>query len=251
MSMEHEILVTGGTGTLGRELVEQLRSDGHKVRVLSRRLRPGSDTVVGDLTANTGLDAAVQGIDTIVHCATDGRTDLEATRNLLAAAERAGISHFVYISIVGVDRHPLFYYRTKFRVEQLVEASPVPWTIVRATQFHNLVHALFRGQRWLPVLFTPSFSFQPISVRDVARRLAEAAAAGPVGRATDIGGPEVLSCRELAAAYLSHTGRRRPLVPLRLPGKTFAAYVAGYHLTPEHRYGTGTFAGFLTELGSR
>ena len=251
VSVEHEVLVTGGTGTLGSALVERLRSDGRQVRVLSRRERPGGDTVVGDLAANTGLDAAVAGIDTIIHCATDERTDLEATRNLMEAARRAGVSHFIYISIVGVDRHPLFYYRTKFRVEQLVEASGVPWTIVRATQFHNLVYGLFRAQRWLPVLFTPTFPFQPISVRDVAGRLAEAAASGPMGRAADIGGPEILSCRDLAASYLSHAGRRRALVPLRLPGKTFAAYAAGYHLAPENRYGIGTFAAFLTELRSR
>jgi uncharacterized protein YbjT (DUF2867 family) len=241
--MEQNVLVTGGTGTLGKALVDRLRADGRRVRILSRR--PGPDTAVGDLAANTGLDVAVSGITTIIHCATDGRTDVAATRNLIDAARRAGVTHLVYISIVGVDRHPLFYYRTKWRAEQLVESSGIPWTILRATQFHNLVFGLFRAQRWLPALFAPAFSFQPIAVRDVARRLTELAGTEPAGRAADIGGPEVLSGRELAAAYLARARSRRRIVSVCLPGKTFAAYAAGYHLAPENRDGTVTFADFL------
>ncbi|MHA6694526.1 SDR family oxidoreductase [Homoserinimonas sp. A520] len=242
--MEQNILVTGGTGTLGRVLVATLRSSGQHVRVLSRR--PGQDTAVADLSANTGLDTALSGISTIIHCATDGRRDVEATHNLIEAAKRAGVTHFVYISIVGVDRHPLFYYRTKLRAERLVERSGIPWTILRATQFHNLVLAVFRAQRFLPVLFAPAFSIQPIAVDDVAKRLVELAQAEPSGRATDIGGPEILSSKELAGMFRARTGSRRPIVPLRLPGKTFAAYAAGYHLTPENRYGTVTLSEFLS-----
>jgi uncharacterized protein YbjT (DUF2867 family) len=244
MGMEQNILVTGGTGTLGRVLVDRLRSNGQQVRVLSRK--PGKDTVVGDLSANTGLDAAMSGITTIIHCATDGRTDVTATRNLIEAAKRAGVTHFVYISIVGIGRHPLFYYRMKLRVERQVESSGIPWTILRATQFHNLVLGMFRAQRFLPLLFAPSFSFQPIAVEDVAKRLAELALGGPSGRATDVGGPEILTSKELATQYRARTHGRRPIVPLRLPGKTFAAYAAGRHLAPEHRYGTVTFREFLS-----
>ena len=245
VNMRQIILVTGGTGTLGRVLVAKLRAAGQSVRILSRHAGP--DTAVADLAAGTGLDAAVAGVTTIIHCATDGRTDAAASENLIAAARRAGVTHFIYISIVGVDRHPLSYYRTKFRVEKLVEASAIPWTILRATQFHNLVVGLFRAQRWLPVLFAPAFSIQPISVGDVATRLTELAQGDPVGRAQDIGGPEVLTSRQLAAAYLDRSGSRRRILPLRLPGTTFAAFAAGYHLAPQHRYGTGTFAQFLAE----
>lgn len=242
--MEQKILVTGGTGTLGRVLVDRLRSNGQQVRVLSRK--PGKETAVGDLSANTGLDAALSGISTVIHCATDGRTDVTATRNLIEAAKRAGVTHFVYISIVGIDRHPLFYYRTKLRVERQVASSGIPWTILRATQFHNLVLGMFRAQRFLPLLFAPTFSFQPIAVEDVARRLAELAQAEPSGRAADVGGPEILTSKEFAAIYRARAHGRRPIVPLRLPGKTFAAYAAGYHLAPEHRYGTMTFREFLS-----
>lgn len=243
------VLITGGTGTLGSELRRQLQDAGTSVRVLSRRERPAGETpgswATGNLKTGTGLAEALDGIRTVVHCATDGRTDVAATQNLIGAARHAGVSHLVYISIVGVDEHPLPYYRTKHRVERLIESSGIPWTILRATQFHNLVFGLFRAQRPLPVLFAPAFSFQPIAVGEVAKRLAEITREAPAGRVTDIGGPEVLSSTELAKAYLMKAHSNRRIVPMRLPGKTFAAYAAGYHLAPENQYGTVTFAQFL------
>jgi uncharacterized protein YbjT (DUF2867 family) len=246
VSVTDTILVTGGTGSLGRPLVDTLRAQGSTVRVLSRKA--GDGRAVGDLRSGTGLDEALAGIRTVIHCATDGRTDVTAAKQLLAAAERAGVQHLVYISIVGVDRHPLPYYRLKLQVEELVEASSIDSTILRATQFHDLVHGVFRAQRWLPVLFTPACSFQPISTHDVATRLAELALAAPAGRAADIGGPEVVTSADLARQYLAGTGRRRRIVPLKLPGRSFAAYANGTHLAPDHRYGTGTFAEFLAGL---
>src|SRR5690606_1290097 len=100
------------------------------------------------------------------------------------------------------------------------------------------------------LLFAPTFSFQTISTRDVATRLAELAQTAPAGRVTDIGGPEVATARELAAQYLSSTGRRRRIVPLSMPGKAFAAFASGYHLTPDNRYGASTFSDFLAEAGT-
>lgn len=243
------VLITGGTGTLGSALRRHLQDTGTDVRVLSRRARPADETpdswATGDLTTGAGLDKALDGIRTIVHCATDGRTDVAATQNLIGAAQRAGVTHLLYISIVGVDKHPLPYYRTKHRVERLVESSGIPWTILRATQFHHLVFGLFRAQRSLPVLFAPAFSFQPIAVTEVARRLGDLALATPAGRVADIGGPEILSSTELAKAYLLKAHGNRRVVPVQLPGKTFAAYAAGHHLAPKNRFGTVTFAEFL------
>lgn len=244
------VLITGGTGTLGSELRRQLQSAGHDVRVFSRRERPAGETssswATGDLATGSGLDAALDGIRTIVHCASDGRTDLAAAQNLVTAARRAEVTHLAYISIVGVDKHPFPYYRTKHEVERLIEASGIPWTILRATQFHHLVFGLFRAQRPLPVLFTPAFAFQPIAVSEVATRLGELTLEPPVGRAPDVAGPKVCSGTELAKAYLMRAHSNRRIVPLWLPGKTFAAFAAGVHLAPENRYGTVTFAEFLT-----
>ncbi|HVV12238.1 SDR family oxidoreductase [Amycolatopsis sp.] len=240
------ILVTGGTGTLGRALVPRLREAGHDVRVLSRR--PGTG-YTGDLLTGSGLAAALDGAEVVVHCATTlGKRDLPATRRLLDAA--AGTTHFLYVSVVGIDDFPLPYYRTKKAVEELVAASGLPYTIQRATQFHELVATLFSGQRWLPALFVPAgVRVQPVSTADVAERLAELVAGNPAGRAPDLGGPEVRPVAGLARSYLSATGRRRPIVPVRLPGKAFRAYQAGRHLAPGHADGRVTFEDFLMERG--
>jgi uncharacterized protein YbjT (DUF2867 family) len=129
------VLVTGGTGTLGRPTVERLRAAGHTVRVLSRRTGP--DLVSGDLNTGEGVAAAVDGVDLVVHLATGlGKRDVQQTRNLLAAAPTT--THVLSMSIVGIDRNPLPYYRHKLEAERLVE-SRTAFTILRATQFHELL----------------------------------------------------------------------------------------------------------------
>ncbi|MFG3499101.1 SDR family oxidoreductase [Streptomyces sp. NPDC047928] len=238
------ILVTGGTGTLGRHVTERLREEGHEVRVLSRR----SGEYAVDLIQGTGLDAAVAGVDTVVHCASSPRGgDERAARNLIEAARGAGVAHVVYISIVGVDRVPLGYYRTKLAVERLIEESGLGWTVLRATQFHELVLTLLQGCARLPVMPVPAgVADQPVEVAEVAGRLAALAAAEPAGRVPDMGGPQVRALHDLARAYLRATGRRRPVVGVPLFGKAYRGFRAGGHLAPERAVGTVTFEEFLT-----
>lgn len=239
------ILVTGGTGTLGRPVVERLRTAGHEVRVLSRH---APDFPV-DLRDGSGLDAAMAGAQVIVHCASSPRGgDDVAAGHLIAAAERAGtVGHVVYISIVGVDEVPLPYYRTKLKVEGMLEASGLGLTILRTTQFHDLVAQALATVAKLPVMPLPAgVSGQPIAVEEVADRLAELAAGPPAGRVPDMGGPEVLTFEEAARAYLAATGKRRPLLAVPLAGKAYAGFKRGGHLTPSHAVGRGTFAEFLT-----
>lgn len=175
-----------------------------------------------------------------------GRGDVAATRNLLAAAHRAGRPHVVYVSIAGSDRIPLAYYRAKQHCERLVERSELPWTILRTTQFHDLVATFFAMQRWSPAVAVPAgVSFQPIDVRDVADRLAALAAEPAAGRVADLGGPQIRTTRELARAYLQVTGRRRVVLPLPLPGRTFRGYREGRHLVPGNAAGRTTFDEFL------
>ncbi|GAA3308161.1 hypothetical protein GCM10020295_69290 [Streptomyces cinereospinus] len=174
------ILVTGGTGTLGRHVTERLRADGHDVRVLSRHAQP----YAVDLREGGGaLDAAVAGADTVVHCASTPRGgDEEAAAHLTAAARRAGVGHLVYISIVGVDLVPFGYYTTKHAVERLVEESGLGWTVLRTTQFHDFLVRLFDSLARPPVMPLPAgVRDQPIEVAEVAARLAELAAGGPPG----------------------------------------------------------------------
>jgi uncharacterized protein YbjT (DUF2867 family) len=232
-------LVTGATGTLGGPTVQRLRAAGHDVRSLSRRTGPG--LVTGDLLTGAGIAAALDGVDTVVNLASGPRKDDVATRHLVEAAAAAGVRHLVHISIVGIDDIPFGYYRSKLAAEQVIAASGVPHTILRATQFHALIEGIFTATRRLPGIVAPSFSVQPIAADEVAQRLVELAEADPAGRVADIGGPEQRTLPDLARAWRQAVGSRRPVLPLRLPGKVFAAVAAGHAMVPGPAYGRQTF----------
>lgn len=243
------ILVTGGTGRLGRALVPRLLDAGPQVRVLTRQQRePAANAwVTGDLRTGAGLSGAVTGTDVVIHLATtNGRGDVPATRRLIEAASAAGAPHLVYLSIVGIDAASLGYYRAKLACECLVERSGLAWTILRATQFHDLITAMCDAQRLLPVTVMPAgVNFQPIDVTDVADRLVMIAGEPAAHRVPDIGGPEVRDATELARSYLRSIGRHRPVWPARLPGKAMRDYRAGIHLAQGSAVGRITFDDFL------
>jgi uncharacterized protein YbjT (DUF2867 family) len=243
------ILVTGSTGTLGRPVTGLLRSLGAEVRGLSRR--PGQASHQGDLATGTGLDAALDGAGTIVHCASDtrgfGKTDVQGTRHLLDAAARAGHPHVIFVSIVGVDRIPYPYYRVKLEAEGLIEAYG--GTTLRATQFHDFVLGGARLAARLPFVPAPDVPVQPISTRDVAARIAELVDSPPAaGRMADLGGPEVLRAPDLFRSYLQAVGSRRRVVPVRLPGAAFRAFREGHHLAPGNASSGERWSGFLTTI---
>lgn len=240
--MTKTFLVTGGTGKLGTHVVRLLRQAGHDVRVASRRTGEGLATV--DWKTGTGLGDALSGVDTVVHCAYQARgADME--RKLAAAAKQVGVRHLVYISIVGVDRIPFFFYQAKLEAERVFEQSGVPYTILRATQFHDLIRVLLAGMAKSPVMFLPSLRFQPIDTTEVAGRLAELASGPPQGRVPDLAGPKTYTLRDLARIYLEATGRHRPIVSFSLPGKAFRQYKAGHNLAPENATGEITFEDYL------
>jgi uncharacterized protein YbjT (DUF2867 family) len=245
-----EILVTGGTGSLGSKVVDRLSRSGEDVRVMSGSGRAG--TIRGDLLTGEGLEEAVEGVGTIIHCASSPirkarQVDVEGTRRLLQAASRAGVSHFVFISIVGVDRNPYYtYFRVKLEAERLVGRSEVPWTILRATQFHEFVLKQIRFLERGPLALVPKgFLLQPIETGEVADRLVELALSKPAGRVPDVGGPEVRTVLDLARSYLQAAGRRKRVLEIPLPGKTARAWRQGAQLAPDHRYGRTTWEEFL------
>jgi uncharacterized protein YbjT (DUF2867 family) len=242
--MTTKILVVGGTGTLGRVAVDHLLTAGADVRVVSRGRRPHHpdvEHVIGDVRSGRGLDAAVAGVDAIVAC-------VDPVEQLVAAARRAGSPHLVYISIVGVDRVPFPYYRHKLADERLIAESGLPWTVLRATQFHDLIALLLRMLAKPPVMALPAgLSDQPVDVREVGQRMARLALDEPAGRAPDFAGPEVRTIDDLARSYLTMVGMRRPIMPVWLPGKVFRAFRAGGHLAPDHAAGTITFEQYLSE----
>jgi uncharacterized protein YbjT (DUF2867 family) len=235
------VLITGGTGTLGRRVAARLPD----ARILSRK--PGG--VVGDLVQGTGIDEALAGVDVVIHCASDQRTrhgDARGTRTLVeAAARRDHPPTIVYISIVGIDRIPLGYYRDKLASERVLEASGVPWTVLRTTQFHNLLYTLLTAVKG-PIVPSPTrTSLQPIEVDEVAERLVELASQPAQGRVSDMGGPQVLPFAEIARSYLRAVGKRKALLPLHIPGGIGAALRAGHNCVPEQAVGRVTFAEFL------
>ncbi len=237
------LLVTGGTGTLGRPTVDLLRRAGHDVRVLSRTTAEGR--VVGDLTSGAGVPEALDGVDTVVHLATSGGAkDVAQAERLVEAARAAGVAHIVMISIVGIDDIPFAYYRAKRAAEAVIEHSGLPFTILRATQFHDFVANYIGWQRWSPALLALDVPDQPIAVEEVAARLVELVDAGPSGRVPDIGGPEQLPLRELLRTWQRATGSRRPVWRLPLGGRTIRAFQAGHHLTALPGFGRETFAEF-------
>src|SRR5919108_5100583 len=158
------VLVTGGTGTLGRHVVMLLRQSGHRARIFSRNPRGHVDAVRGDLRSGEGVDRALLGMDVVVHAATGARqslrsrSDVGATRRLLKAAEAAGIKHVVYTSIVGIDRSSYPYHVTKLKAETVVREGLVPWSILRATQFHDLIDVVLRGASRTPFVIALPFA---------------------------------------------------------------------------------------------
>ncbi|MEV6686211.1 NAD(P)H-binding protein [Streptomyces sp. NPDC051130] len=238
------ILVTGGTGTLGKLVVTRLRDAGHEVRVLSRHAKE----YPVDLRDGSGLDAAMAGVEVVVHCASSPRGgDDVAAGHLIEAARRAGtVTNIVYISIVGVDVVPYGYYVTKLKVERMLEESGLGLTILRTTQFHDLVAQVVNAMGKLPVVPVPKgVRMQPIAVGEVADRLVELAVPEPAGRVPDMGGPEIRSLTDLARAGLAATGRRRRVLDVPLAGKAYAAFRRGGHLAPTHAVGRQSFEEYL------
>jgi uncharacterized protein YbjT (DUF2867 family) len=258
------VLVTGGAGRAGRPVVQRLHDAGHQLRVLAHTRPPatdGVDYVRADLVTGEGVSAAVLGADVIVHCAgaTSVRRDQAMTANLIRAARDLPTPpHLVKISVVGADRVPVGrglgklmfgYFESMAATERAVERSGLPWTILRATQFFDAVALIANALGKLPVIPVPSgVRFQPADTGDVADRLIELALAAPAGLAPDFGGPTAYPMADLITSYLAAVGRRRPLLPVRLPGKIARAVEDGANL-PAARATIGhrTWEEFLAE----
>jgi uncharacterized protein YbjT (DUF2867 family) len=256
------VLVTGGTGHLGRELVPRLAARGMDVRILSRQARPdvpaGVAAVRGDLSSGEGVAEAVRGADVIAHLASDtgtlatissrrgAKTEVEPTRRLLEAAKRDGSPHVVYISIVGIDTIPFAYYRTKLATERVVENSGLPYTILRTTQWHTLAWDFGNRLTKAPLVIAPKdVSMQLLDPGEVASRMITLIETKPAGRAPDMGGPEVIAMEDVLRDYLRTNGKRRAVRTIRLPGKMMEAMRRGDNLAPDHADGRITWPQWL------
>ncbi|MEV6601618.1 NAD(P)H-binding protein [Actinoplanes sp. NPDC051346] len=214
-----KVAVAGGTGLTGRHVVETLTAVGHEPVVLAR----GRGV---DLLTGAGLDSALAGVDAIIDVSnvTTMKRKVavgffeQAGRNLLAAAARAGVRHHVVLSIVGIDRVASGYYQGKLRQEAVVRDRGVPWSVLRATQFHEFAGQLLDRLPG-PIAFMPRLTVQPIAVREVAEALVALAADEPRGMAGELAGPRVESLVTMARRLIAAGGaRRRPVLPLWVPG---------------------------------
>lgn len=260
------ILVTGGTGHLGRAIVPALQHEGHEARILSRQPRRdrGVEWIQGDLATGDGLSDAVMGVEAIIHAATNspaarrGRfkfadflrspvdVDVAGTTALVAAAELANVEHFLHVSIVGLEHLKLMpYARHKLQAEQIVKSSNVPWSVVRATGFFWLVERMFANlvkQRMLAL--PPHVRMAPVDSDDFAGLIVERVAQRRRARQEDFAGPQTVRITELMEEYLAATGLQRRIRRAPLPKKVQAAITAG-NTSSHGRVGTTTWAQWL------
>ncbi len=250
------ILVTGGTGILGRHVVMQLREAGHRARILSRHPTGHVDAIQGDLATGAGLLKALSGMDAIIHAAsatTDllnaRATDVVGTRRLLTMARDANIGHVVFVSIVGMEGVGYPYYKTKLAAEAVVRENIAPWSILRATQFHQLMEIFLRFFSSLPGLATVPFGwrFQPVDPSEVAARLVEVVQREPAGMLPNFGGPEERDFKSLAKSWLAARKSKKRLLNLWLPFNFSRQFAEGRLLCPDHKDGKITFEQYLAE----
>lgn len=254
MTVDATILVTGGTGTLGRHVLPLLRqaAPARPVRVLSRSERPDTDGITyvkGDLMTGEGVTNALAGVDTVLHLAGGAKGDDVVAGHLVAAAKAAGVKHIVHISVIGADRMPMAWFATQRAAEEAITGSGIAWTMLRAAQFHDLVHQMVSKMARLPFVPAPGMRLEPVDVRDVAQRLVELALGEPAGLVAELAGPTVYTMDDVVRSYLSATGRRRPVLGLRMPGKAGRAYRDGVNLAPAKGavHGDRTWEAFLAD----
>ncbi|MCX4395185.1 NAD(P)H-binding protein [Streptomyces sp. NBC_00264] len=232
--------VIGGTGLIGSQVVKKLNAAGHQAV-------PHAQSTGVDVISGRGVDEAVAGADVVVNL-TNSPTFDEASPaffrasmdNLLAAAGKGGVGHFVILSIVGTDRVPeLDYYRAKALQEEILAAGPIPYSIVRATQFMEFMDAVLSWTADGDTVRLPATPIQPIAAEDVADAVAEVAAGAPLNGIRNIGGPEVFGLDELGRITLSRKGDGRTVVTDPTAGM-FAAVKGDVltdkdaHLAPTH-----------------
>jgi uncharacterized protein YbjT (DUF2867 family) len=241
------VLVTGAAGGLGRELLPRLITNGYQVRGASRRPDPGIRGVEwarADIETGEGLAEALSGVDTVVHAATGlikyaWTVDAAGTSRLLEACDKANVQHFIYVSIVGIDRIPLDYYKAKLAAEEQIMAGRIPWTIQRAPQFYSLVDYVIATMARYPLIFLPTaWQGQPIDTGEAADVFADLVRRGPSGRTADFGGPKVRQLGEMAREWKTARHVSKPLLNLPTWGQVSGGYKAGYNTVPGNRVGS-------------
>lgn len=207
------IAVIGGTGLIGSQVVKLLNASGHEAV-------PHSPASGLDLLTGQGLPEALKAADVVVNLTNSATFDDASTAffrtsmdNLLAAADEAGVGHAVILSIVGADLVPdSVYYRAKVLQEDILKAGPVPYSIVRATQFFEFIDAVLTWTADENTVRLPRTAIQPIASADVARAVADVAVGAPLLGTRNVAGPDVFPLDELGRITLTAHGDKRTVV---------------------------------------
>jgi uncharacterized protein YbjT (DUF2867 family) len=209
-----KIVVIGGSGLIGKKLVQILREKGHDV--LAASPSTGVNAVTGE-----GLQQALAGAEVVVDVANAPSWEDQAvldffeksSQNLAAAEAAAGVKHHVALSVVGTDRlQESGYFRAKLAQEKVIKASSIPYTIVRATQFFEFVGGIVQFSTEGQTVRLPPAMMQPIAAEDVSAGMADAAVAAPLNGTVDLAGPEPIRMDELARQYVQHSRDGREVV---------------------------------------
>jgi uncharacterized protein YbjT (DUF2867 family) len=220
-----KIAVIGGTGLIGSRVVENLIAAGHQA--VPHSLSTGVDLVTG-----RGVEEAVTGADVVVNLTNSPTFDdaspaffQSSMDNLLAASEKGGVGHIVILSIVGADQVPeLDYYRAKVLQEDILKDGPIPYSIVRATQFMEFMDATVSWTTDGDTVRLPPTPLQPIAAADVSRIVAEVAAGAPLNGVLNIAGPDVYPLDEIGRITLAAKGDGRSVVTDDTAGMFAAAH---------------------------
>lgn len=254
------VLITGGTGTLGQELSKQLLEKGYVVNILTSNKNPEigyfSNIIQGDLTDPASLTKAMEGSEIIIHCASSPRNaqvvDIEGTKNLLHQIDKAKCQHFIYVSIAGVNKSDYPYYQAKYTVEKLIQQSGIPYSILRATQFHDLVlyriiQAFDKGMG-KPIQIPANMRFQSIDKTDVASAITDLVMNQPEYAVTTIGGPQVLSLEDMIQTYFAQSGRNDEIEYIEPSLAFHQVFTTGINLYPENALEGITWKEFLNGI---
>jgi len=253
-------LITGGTGNLGKVIVSLLSKKEFEISVLTSKSNlPDSDRanyVKGDLTKKESLVKLKDKFDVIIHCASNAldsdAIDVKGSQNLLDTVLHDKLEHFIYISIVGVDKDTNNYYQDKTRVENMVKESNLPCTIIRATQFHDLVleriiKPIDKGNG-KKLLVPKNLRFQSIDKKDVAKKVYEAIKKGPSNKTTNIGGPEILTLDKMLDTYLTLSKQAKITESVAPYNDLQNIFTTGINLCPDNKYGAITWNDYLNNV---
>ncbi|MBK7872519.1 MAG: NAD(P)H-binding protein [Saprospiraceae bacterium] len=258
-------LITGGTGVLGSALAKELQIQNLDFLAISRSRDKinhyNSTTEVSDLPwqcadlmTGEGLEQALIDVDTVFHLASipkqtnEDHPELKLMENLLNAARKKDVQHLIYISILGVDRVPMPYYRAKLEAEKILQKSGIPYTILRATQFHEFLEAIINLCLKLPIGLVPKkFKVQPISLEAVVQALIKISENEPQHKILNIGGSEVLNFGEAAKLWLEYHHKSKPVINIPIMGKLMKSIANGGLLCQEVAPDSITWETYLQE----